>query len=287
MLTNAARQISMLCLVLFSGMVALAALTGCSDGSGADLGGAGAGTNPTPNPNPNPNPDPTPDPDPVPVPVVGFTPSNGSGGTIAPGTIGVTAGGATIYCPTSYQPSQYASPVIFLFNMDVNQFQTLANADRAFLVDTNSYNDVNLIFTRVNEALGILQTQYNIDLARLYFAGWSAGGNICMLYLTDPQNQQTVVAGIMTFPGTGGNTAYNNCRNNTGRKCGLYYAVGDQDTATGYYPGAVNEAQAIAALPGWASKVTYKVWPGQGHGLNQAARDAAWAVIKNYNLVNN
>ncbi len=217
----------------------------------------------------------------------GINPSNGTGGTIAPGTTGTTPKGATIYCPTSYDPANFASPVICLMNLDISHFQNIADTDAVFIIDTNSYNDVQLIFERYNEAITILINEYNIDMARIYFAGWSAGGNICLLYLTDPQYQQDFVAGIMVFPGSGGNTAVNNCNANTGRKSALYYAVGDQDTSTGYYPGCLQEASVIASIPGYANKVETRVWAGQGHMLSQDARDEAWAWIKNFNVVNN
>ena len=96
------------------------------------------------------------------------------------------------------------------------------------------------------------------------------------------------VAGIMVFPGSGGQYAYDNCMANTGRKCGLYYAVGDQDTATGYYPGCLQEAAAIASIPGYSSRVDTLVLPGIAHVvLPQQARDEAWDFIKQYNLVTN
>ncbi|MCB0365953.1 MAG: hypothetical protein KDD68_11215 [Bdellovibrionales bacterium] len=223
-----------------------------------------------------------------PTQVTGIDPSNGSGGKLQPGQSENTAGGGTIYSPQSYSPD-FASPVVVLFNMDTSQWKSIADRDGFFVVDTNSYNDQRLIFNRLNEAVGILEAGYNVDRARIYFAGWSAGGNIALLNGTNPVNANEL-AGIMVFPGSGGNYARNyltQASQQGKRAVPIYYAVGDRDTSTGYYPGVVNEAQILSQIPGYAERITYKVWPEVGHSLHQGAFDEAWKWISQYNSKTN
>lgn len=223
-----------------------------------------------------------------PTQVTGIDPSNGRGGKLQPGQSEKTAGGGTIYCPQNYK-SDYASPVIVLFNMDISQWKSIADRDGLFVVDTNSYNDQSLIFNRLNEAVGILEAGYNVDRARIYFAGWSAGGNIALLNGTNPVNANEL-AGIMVFPGSGGNYARNyltQASQQGKRAVPIYYAVGDRDTSTGYFPGVVNEAQILSRIPGYESRITYKVWQDMGHSLHQGAFDEAWKWISEFNSKSN
>jgi dienelactone hydrolase len=218
----------------------------------------------------------------------GIDPSNGSGGSLQPGSSMTTSGGATIYLPTSYVIAK-ASPVIILFNMDVSQWKTIADRDRIVLVDTNSYNDVNLIFDRAEESQGLLESNYNVDRARSYFAGWSAGGNISIIYGTDPKNANSL-AGIMVFPGSGGYYARNNltAASQQGKRAvPIYYAVGDRDTSTGYYPGVLDEAEILSSITGYKNRIKTKIWPGVGHALKNQANEEAWQWIKAFNSKSN
>lgn len=232
--------------------------------------------------------DPPPKPSTPPQEDGGIDPSNGSGGSLQPGNSMTTSGGATIYLPTSYVAAK-ASPVIVLFNMDVSQWKTIADRERIVLVDTNSYNDVNLIFERTDESQNILEGNYNVDRARTYFAGWSAGGNISIIYGTDPKNANSL-AGIMVFPGSGGYYARNNLNASSQqgkRAVPIYYAVGDRDTSTGYYPGVLDEAELLSSITGYRNRIKTKIWPGVGHALKNQANEEAWQWIKTFNSKSN
>jgi predicted esterase len=232
--------------------------------------------------------DPPPKPSTLPPEDAGIDPSNGSGGSLQPGNSMTTSGGATIYLPTSYVGAK-ASPVIILFNMDVSQWKTIADRDRIVVVDTNSYNDVNLIFDRIDESQKILEGSYNVDRARTYFAGWSAGGNISIIYGSDPKNANSL-AGIMVFPGSGGYYARNNfnAASQQGKRAvPIYYAVGDRDTSTGYYPGVLDEAELLSSITGYKNRIKTKIWPGVGHALKNEANEEAWQWIKTFNSKSN
>ncbi len=218
----------------------------------------------------------------------GIDPSGGSGGSILPGQSKTEDSGAILYVPTSYNSSDQASSVIILFNMSISQWKSIADQDNIFLVDTQSYDDVDLIFTRLNSSLSLLDKEYNVDRARIYLAGWSAGGNIALNYGTDLQLTDSV-AGIMVFPGSGGSYTINHFKQasqQNKRAIPVYYAVGDQDTATGYYPGVLNEALLLAAISGYEKRIQTKVWNGFGHKLNNPALSEAWGWMKNFNSKN-
>src|SRR6185295_11459429 len=52
----------------------------------------------------------------------GVDPSNGMGGDIPPGQTGKSPLGAVIRIPTSYDPANFASPVIWLFNEKIESW---------------------------------------------------------------------------------------------------------------------------------------------------------------------
>jgi len=189
--------------------------------------------------------------------------------------------------------STKASAVIFLVHLNINDFKTIANTDNVIVVDTNQYPDTNanqqIVIDRYDEAYEIVKTKYNMDMARVYMAGWSAGGNFILLRGSDPQMQQNEIAGYMVFPGAGGNTVYNNCKNNTGRKAAFYYAVGDRDTGTGYTQGVPNEARALKGIAGYGDRVNHKVWAGATHDaihFNSSVAQEAWNFVKPFNTLN-
>lgn len=226
----------------------------------------------------------------------GIKASKGSGGTIGPGQSANTAGGATIYVPTSYNPKVRPSGVIFLIHMQIKDFKFIADKDSLFVVDTNQYPsspaEQQLVVDRYQEALGILTNQYNLEQAKVYIAGWSAGGNFALLGATSPDAQQEI-AGIMVFPGTGGNRLLSNCQQNIRRKMAFYYAVGDQDTSTGYARGVPNEASVIGQVSGYQDRVRYKVWAGRNHDLvshptlGPPVIEEAWNFLRQFNSVTN
>ncbi len=219
---------------------------------------------------------------------INIKPSKGTGGSISPGGTGQTANGATIYAPR-YTGAKQASSVIVLFNLDISDFATIADRDNIFLLATNSYNDRQLIADRFDQGIELLSKQYNIDLAKIYLAGWSAGGNIALIDFTAPE-EQAVIAGIMVFPGTGGNYLRDNLKaaSQSGtRKIAIHYSVGDQDTQTGFYPGCVTEHDYFIKFPGYGDRIGLKVWQGSGHGLPPQSREDAWKWIQKFNSVNN
>ena len=223
-----------------------------------------------------------------PTQTAGFDPSRGSGGRWAPGTQGDTLGGATVYCPSSYD-SERASPIIFLFNMDISQWKDVADRDGIFLVATNSSNNNQLIFARINEGIGVLEDGYNVDRARVYFAGFASGGDIALINGTDPVNASEV-AGIMVFPGSGGSKARRNlldARQQGKRAVGIYITVGMEDRATGYYPGAINQARLLLDIPGYRNRIKYQEWIDEGHHLPVEAFDQGWQFVQQFNTVNN
>ena len=217
----------------------------------------------------------------------GIDPSGGSGGPAGPGqtydyTISAGSGHVYIYIPTSYDPQNAASPVIWLFNEEIFQWKAIADANNIILVDLDEYNDTQAYVDKIREVYPWLEQKYNVDKARYYFAGWSAGGNIAIM-LTDAN--QTFVAAVMVFPGSGG---LNPPPKPAGRPNGAkyYYAVGDQDTSTGYYPGCISEANS-RAQHGYTTKCD--VVQGCGHYIDESKyhkRRDAWNWVKDFNLTN-
>lgn len=216
----------------------------------------------------------------------GIDPSGGSGGTTQPGGIwdfqvNAGSGHVYIYIPTSYNPQVTASPVIWLFNEEIQQWQTIADANNIILVDLDEYNDIQAYVDKINTVYPELEAKYNVDRARYYFAGHSAGGNIAIMLADD---NQTFVAAVMVFPGSGGAAPPKPAGRPNG--CKYYYAVGDQDTTTGYYPGCVQEAN-YRANQGYTTRCD--VVQGCGHYIDEATyhkRQDAWNWVKNFNLTN-
>lgn len=124
--------------------------------------------------------------------------------------------------------------------------------------------------------------EYNVDLARFYLAGWSAGGNIVVMIAGLNQN---LFAASMVFPGTGGQETYNDLQAWTGHKIRLYYACGSEDPN---YPwdAVQNEANAFANL-GYTTR--FDKVEGSAHYIEEAVyhtRAAAWQWVRGFNLEN-
>jgi len=216
-------------------------------------------------------------------PNLNVDPSLGMGGSITPGSSGLTPLGAEIYVPTTYDPQQLASPVVWLFNETLDQWQTATQADAAILVDLHEYNDTQKIVAKLNETLEILDAQYNVDRGRYYWAGWSAGGNLVVLIGT--QNQDTL-AGTMVFPGTGGQAALEAISQWNGHKLRMYYACGEDDP--NFDAKAVQfEADTWKNQYGYTTR--FDLVPGAPHYLDEPTykvRDAAWQWMRGFNLEN-
>ena len=216
-------------------------------------------------------------------PNINIDPSQGMGGPISPGTSALTPLGAEIYIPTTYNPGQLASPVIWLFNETLDQWTGATQADAAILVDLHEYNDTQKIVAKLNETLDILDVQYNVDRGRYYWAGWSAGGNIVVIIGT--QNQDTL-AGTMVFPGTGGQQAQQAIAAWQGHKLRMYYACGEADP--NFDHNAVQfEADTWKNQYGYTTR--FDLVPGAPHYLDEntyKVRDAAWQWMRGFNLKN-
>lgn len=216
-------------------------------------------------------------------PNINIDPSQGMGGPISPGTSALTPLGAEIYIPTTYNPGQLASPVIWLFNETLDQWTGATQADAAILVDLHEYNDTQMIVAKLNETLDILDVQYNVDRGRYYWAGWSAGGNLVILIGT--QNQDTL-AGTMVFPGTGGQQAQQAIAAWQGHKLRMYYACGEADP--NFDHNAVQfEADTWKNQYGYTTR--FDLVPGAPHYLDETTykvRDAAWQWMRGFNLKN-
>jgi hypothetical protein len=221
----------------------------------------------------------------APPPPQNVDPSGGSGGDISPGDTGdwtcaYGSGHVYVYIPASYNPGSLASPVVWLFNEEIDSWQEIADANGLILVDLDEYNDTMSMLDKINSVvLPKLPAEYNVDRARYYYAGWSVGGNIAIM-MTD-QNQ-TSVAAAMVFPGTGGDPPSIPPGRPAGAK--YYYAVGSLDTATGYYPGCVDEAN---YREGQGYTVRCDVVSGCGNSISEATyhkRRDAWNWVKYFNL---
>ena len=211
-----------------------------------------------------------------------IAPTYGSQGAWEAGEIGRTELGADIRIPVDYRPEERASPVIWLFNEQIDEW-THTDEDGVILVDLREYNDVPVMIEKLNESMQLLEEGYNVDQGRYYFAGWSAGGNIVVVL--GAMNQE-LIAGTMVFPGTGGNQALSEMQQPQAHKIRLFYACGDQDPA---YPwdGVQNEANY------WASAFGYETLfvrvEGAGHKIQEsdyAIRAQAWEWMKNFNMEN-
>ncbi len=241
---------------------------------------------PTPTPQPTPQPTPTPSPSPV-----GLQPSRGSGGKVTPGKIGRTQGGGDFYIPKSYAPQTAASSMIVMFNLNIPAFKAIADRDNVILLDTMFYEEEEEIFSILNEAMISLPKAYNIDLAKMYWAGWSNGGNIAILNGTKLENQKKF-AGIMVFPGAGGKEAVDNfsqVNQQKARRTAIIYEVGSLDTAFGYVQFIPGEVNTLRKISGYSDRIAYKIWPNVGHEAWAApgVAEHAWSWIKQFNSQSN
>jgi predicted esterase len=211
----------------------------------------------------------------------GVDPSCGSGGPLGPGQIGTTPLGAQIRMPSGYQPG-FASPVIWLFNEQFSEWSAIADGDAVVLVDLVEYNDIQSISNKLNETMTLLEDQYMVDRARYYWAGWSAGGNIVVI---GGSQSQSLLAGTMVFPGTGGNSAKPFMEQNQGHKIRLFYACGDQDSQ---YPWDAVQYEANFWTQ-YGYQTHFEKVPGASHYIDETTygiRAAAWAWIEGFNLSN-
>ena len=217
----------------------------------------------------------------------GVDPSQGSGGAIAPGQTGdwaasVGSGHVYVYVPTSYRPAQTAAPVIWLFNEEIDQWRAIADANAIVLVDLDEYNDSSAYVQKINAAATQLEAQYNVDRARYHLAGWSAGGNLVVML--GSQNQD-FAASTMVFPGTGGQTAYDELAAWNGHKIRLYYACGDQDPNFSW-SAVANEASVFAGL-GYTTR--FDRVEGCSHYIDESTyhkRSDAWTWVAGFDLRN-
>jgi predicted esterase len=216
--------------------------------------------------------------------ITNVDPSGGAGGDIAPGATGMTPLGAEIYVPASYDPETLASPAIWLFNETIDQWRAVADEDAVILVDLHEYNDIPAIVDKINESVPILEEEYNVDRARYYWAGWSAGGNIVII--VGSENQATL-AGTMVFPGTGGNFARDSLEAWDGHKIRMFYACGDQDPNYDY--GVPVEAEANAWADWFGYETRFEMVEGSAHYIDEGVygiRATAWEWMRGFNLGN-
>ena len=224
---------------------------------------------------------PAPDVPPPPPLVTGVAPSNGSGGPLGPGESGLTPLGATIRLPPGYTATA-ASPVVWLFNEALAGWTAIADADDAVLVDLAEYNDVDAIVAKLEETQTLVQAGYQVDMARYYWAGWSAGGNLAIIIAA--QNQG-LVAGTLVFPGTGGQPALPFMKGNTGHRIRLFYACGDADPNF-QWDVVQNEA---AVWAGMGYQTMFVKVPGAAHFIDETLygiRAQGWAWMRDFNLSN-
>lgn len=221
----------------------------------------------------------------------GVDPSGGSGGTISPGTqgswecgVGFLTTTVTVYIPTSYDPGTLASPVVWLFNEQIADWDDIADANAIILIDIEEYGDLNAYVDKINFAATKLESEYNVDMARYHFAGWSAGGNAAVIIGSASQD---FCATTMVFPGTGGSLAQPYMSSWTGHKIRLYYACGDQDANYSYGTSVEYEANAWRDWYGYTTRFDLVV--GSDHYISETIyhkRQDAWNWVKGFNLTN-
>ncbi|MEM7020716.1 MAG: hypothetical protein AAF512_25655 [Pseudomonadota bacterium] len=220
----------------------------------------------------------------IPTPAhINILPSNGQGGSILPGRTGQSPLGADIYIPENYAPDTLASPVIWLFSETIDDWRDATKNEAAILVDLNEFNNIPAIANKLTETRQLLEAEYSVDMGRYYWAGWSAGGNIAIIL--GAANQDSL-AGVMVFPGTGGNFALFDMANRTGHKMRLYYACGSNDTQ--FNCGNVEfEANAWQSRYGYETR--YESIQGATHRIREVeflVRANAWAWMLKFNLLN-
>ena len=214
--------------------------------------------------------------------IINIAPSYGSGGAWGPGEVGRTDLGSDIRIPNAYAPASMASPVVWLFNEQIDEW-VHTDSDSVIIVDLREYNDIPAIVDKINESMSLLERSYNVDQGRYYFAGWSAGGNIAVILSA---MNQDLVAGTMVFPGTGGNQALTYMQEPQPHQISLFYACGDQDPNFAW---DVVEYEANY----WASAFGYETEfvrvEGGPHKLLESEygiRAQAWAWMRGFNMEN-
>lgn len=234
---------------------------------------------------------------PHPDPTGGYDPSGGSGGSTPPGStwdysVSAGSGHVNVYIPTSYAPDVTASPVIYLFNEEISDWRSVADTDRVVIVDLDEYNDIDAYVDKLNAVTTDLEAQYNVDRARYYWAGWSAGGNIVVIL---GAGNQDFLAGTMVFPGTGGDYARDELEARSTAHASdpclnmmaMFYACGDADVNYDY--GGPVEYEANAWRDWFGYTTTFELVEGSGHYISETTyhiRQQAWDWIKDYNLYN-
>ena len=212
----------------------------------------------------------------------GVDPSNGRGGEIGAGEVGATPLGAEIRIPVGYDGVR-AAPVVWLFNEPRTDWDAIADANGIVLVDLLEYNDKQAIVDKLNEASGIIENEYNVDRARYYWAGWSAGGNIVVI---EGSYNQDFIAGTMVFPGTGGGIAQPQMEKRVGHKIRMFYACGTEDPN---YDWLVVQNEADTWREAYGYETTFQSVEGAPHRIDEATygiRAQAWEWIAGYNLQN-
>ncbi|MEY4615584.1 MAG: hypothetical protein RJB66_544 [Pseudomonadota bacterium] len=242
--------------------------------------------------------------------------SFGSGGAIEPGALGRTPKGAIIYIPQGYRSSKSASSVLVLWNSSYQHWKAWADQTNFILIDTNpldtkatticnggqtmrsSYVDQKYILTLLAEARELVLKGYNVDRSKIFYAGWSHGGDLAMKFASLPQADslapddrndvfcsphpdellelqkaahvgQQEVAGVLAFPGQWGFNQINMLKQTYQLKlrqsCFAFVAGGNDSGYSRSHQILANELQKI---PGYSNRVYQKVWPGYGHNLN-------------------
>jgi predicted esterase len=211
-----------------------------------------------------------------------ISPSEGTGGRWVPGEVGTTPLGASVRIPATYRPEVLASPVIWLFHEQLENWEHV-DEDGAIVVAINEYNDWDAIYAKLNETLILLEEEYNVDRGRYYFAGWSAGGNIAVVVAS---MNQDIIAGTMVFPGTGGSMAEPYMAQKPAGNLRLFYACGDEDPNFPW-PQVEQESNYWAAKYGYTTR--FEKVEGAGHYIDEerfGIRAEAWSWLKNFNLKN-
>ncbi|MBW2278105.1 MAG: hypothetical protein JRF63_11460, partial [Deltaproteobacteria bacterium] len=156
----------------------------------------------------------------------------------------------------------------------------------------DEYNDIDAYVGKMDSLTPELEAQYNVDIARYYWAGWSAGGNIVVIIGSQNQDE---IAGTMVFPGTGGNYAqpYLEARSAAHdldpclNMIALFYACGDEDANYDYGGPVEYEADSWHNWYGYTTE--FVLVEGSGHYISEATygiRQTAWDWIEGKNLYN-
>lgn len=243
--------------------------------------------------------------------------SQGSGGSLKPGGLGRSPKGALIYLPTSYRGSAGASALVVLWNSNYQYWKTWADQTNSIVIDTKptdstvttlcnnnqvmsaSYVDQKYLLSLIAEAREIAIKGYNVDLKKIFYAGWSHGGDLAMKFASlptadtlapDDRNEvfcspppqellafqkaahvgQQEVAGVLAFPGHWGFHQLKVFKqaSQLGQRLSCFsFLAGASDSTYGYaYQTLIPE---LLKVPGYQKRVFQKIWPGYGHNMNQ------------------